>query len=175
MEENKKDIMQTKGLGWRVSLSIITGVAWLVFLILWLFFYASNYSGYQNFAIIILSILAVAVVLSGPWIIWGMKHQTKEEKEMWKTQGFRWRVWLSGILAIVLVFFLIYWFWYQAATYDLYQNIAIFIVSILIIGGVMGASWAPWGIKHGQKFEHKKSAAYYHKEKKSEETEEEKE
>ncbi|MFB0544945.1 MAG: hypothetical protein ACETVN_04470 [Asgard group archaeon] len=41
MNEESKDeeIMETPGFAWRVSLSIIVGVGWLVFLILWL----SNY------------------------------------------------------------------------------------------------------------------------------------
>jgi len=155
-ENNFTKMYGEKGLGWRVSLSIIAGVGWLVFIILWLFFYASNYTGYQNVAIFLISILAIIAILGAPWIIWGMRQQTKEEKKMWKTRGFRWRVWLSGILALALMIFLIYWFWYQASTYDLYQNIAIFIVSILIAGGAMGASWAPWGIKHGHKFEKEK-------------------
>jgi hypothetical protein len=53
------------------------------------------------------------------------------------------------------VVFLIYWFWYQASIFDIYQNIAIFIVAILIMGGIMGAVWAPWGMKHGRRFEKK--------------------
>ena len=72
---------------------------------------------------------------------------------MWKTKGFKSRVGLSIIIAFVLIIFLIYWFWSLAEGYSLYQNIAIFIVSILIVGGVLGASWAPWGIKYSEKFD----------------------
>lgn len=145
-----------KGLGWRVSLSIIVGVGWLIFLILWLFFYASDYSVYKNVSIVMISLLIMAIILGIPWTFWGMKFRTKQEIEMWKTKGFKWRVWMSIIIVFLLIIFLIYWFWSLAEDYDIYQNIAIFIVSILIAGGILGASWAPWGIKHGQKFEKKK-------------------
>jgi hypothetical protein len=171
---DEKECLDKKGLGWRSSLSIIVGVGWLVFIIIWLAFYAGDYTGYQNVSIFILSILIMIIILGIPWAQWGLKHHTKEEKEMWKTAGFRGRVWMSMILMFIFVIFLIYWFWYQAVSYNIYQNIAIFIVSILIIGGVLGAAWAPWGIKHGDKFEKKKQAVYYHEEEESKEKEEKK-
>jgi len=144
-----------EGEGWRVSLSIIVGVGWLIFLILWLFFYASDYSVYKNVSIVMMSLLIMAIILGVPWTFWGMKFRTKQEIKMWKTKGFKWRIWLSIIIVFLLIIFLIYWFWSMAEDYDVYQNIAIFIVSLLIAGGILGASWAPWGIKHGQKFEKK--------------------
>jgi hypothetical protein len=48
---------------------------------------------------------------------------------------------------------MIYWFWFMASGFDLYQNIAILIVLILVAGGIMAGSWAPWGMKHGDKFD----------------------
>ena len=47
-EEICGEMMVTKGFGWRVSLSILMGVGWLVFLIIWLFFYAGGYNIYQR-------------------------------------------------------------------------------------------------------------------------------
>lgn len=44
MEEKCEDMMETKGMGWRVSLSILVGVGWLVFVLLWFFFYADTYN-----------------------------------------------------------------------------------------------------------------------------------
>ena len=98
----------------------------------------------------------MAIILGIPWTFWGMKYRTKQEIEMWKTKGFKWRIWLSIIIAFLLIIFLIYWFWSLAEDFDIYQNIAIFIVSLLIAGGILGASWAPWGIKHGKEFEKEK-------------------
>lgn len=149
--EKKEEI---KGLGWRVSLSILVGVGWLVFLLIWLFFYANLYSWEKNIAIFLLSLLIIGGILGVPWALWGLRHKTIRQKDMWKTKGFRWRSWVSGSIVCATFIFLMYWFWYLATPYTVYQNIAIFIVSFLIMGGILGAMWAPWGIKHGHQHHH---------------------
>lgn len=155
MDENGEEIIETKGMGWRVSLSILVGVGWLVFLLLWFFFYADVYNWEKNVAIFLLSLLAICGILGIPWAIWGMRQITEEEKEMWKTKGFKWRIVVSGVAVFAIFIFLVYWFWYLAEPYSMYQNIVIFIVPFLIIGGILGAMWAPWGMKHGRRFEKK--------------------
>jgi hypothetical protein len=45
--------------------------------------------------------------------------------------------------------FLILWLAFAAPGFTLYQNLAIIVVSILIVGAVLGAAWASWGIKYG--------------------------
>ncbi len=80
-EEICEEMMKTKGFGWRVSLSIIMGIGWLIFLILWLFFYASGFNIYQNIAIFIASLLIVGGVLGTSWASWGMRHRSKYEKK----------------------------------------------------------------------------------------------
>jgi hypothetical protein len=114
MAQDEEEMMKTPGFGWRVSLSIIVGIGWLVFLILWFFFYASDYTGYQNIAIFFLSLVIIGLILGVPWAYWGMRYRTEREKTMWETKGFKWRVALSTFLAFVLAAFLVYWFWYQA-------------------------------------------------------------
>ena len=59
MVEKKEE---KEGLGWRVSLSIIVGVGWLVFLIVWLFFMASDYTVYKNLAIVMISVLLMVII-----------------------------------------------------------------------------------------------------------------
>jgi len=143
--------------GWKVSLSIVTGIGWLIFLIVWLAFFAGdktlNFSEYQNFAIILISILVVFIILGGSWASWGIKQIPKEGKQMMKTAGFTSRVVVSITVPLALMIFWIIWFFFFAGDFNVYQNIAIFLVSLLAVGGLMGAIWAPWGMKHGKKFE----------------------
>jgi hypothetical protein len=139
--------------GWRVSLSIGMGIGWLIFLIVWLAFFAGDYTVYRNIAIIIISILVVFIVLGGSWASWGLKNMPKEGKVMMKTSGFKSRIVVSIIIPFLLIIFLIYWFFFPAEDFDVYQNIAVFLVSILVVGGLLGGIWAPWGMKHSKEFE----------------------
>jgi len=139
--------------GWRVSLSIGLGIGWLIFVLLWLAFYAGNYSGYQNFAIILISILVLVVVLGGSWASWGLKHMPREGKKIFKMKGFRSRVVVSIAIPFLLLIFWIYWFFFIAEDFNFYQNLAIFIVSLLVIGGILGGIWAPWGMKYDKELE----------------------
>ena len=140
--------------GWKVSLSIVMGVGWLIFVIVWLAFYAGGYTGYQNFAIMLISILVVFIVLGSSWASWGIKQIPTEGKEMMKTAGFTSRVVVSIVLPLAMMIFWIIWFFFYADSLDnIYQNIAVLLVSLLVVGGVLGAIWAAWGMKHGKKFE----------------------
>jgi hypothetical protein len=151
-EEPEKVSIEMKGMGCRVSLSILVAVGWLVFLILWLFFYAGPYSWEKNLSVVLLSLLFLCGCIGIPWGVWTIRQRSVMETEMWNTKGFRWRVWVSLFFMIGSMVFLIYWFWFLAEPFNVYQNIAIFIVSFLIIGGLLGAMWAPWGMKHGQQY-----------------------
>jgi hypothetical protein len=153
MSDESQHLVNEKGLGWRVSLSILVGVGWIVFVILWLSFYRED-SWEKNVAIFLLSILVLIGVLGVPWAYWALKKQTSVEKEMWKVKGFRWRVWVSIVIALGVMIFLVYWFWVLAEPYNIYQNLAIFVVSFLIAGGILGAMWAPWSITHGPEHHH---------------------
>lgn len=148
---NKEDFPNPPG--WRISLSIGMGIGWLIFLIVWLAFYAGDYSVYKNIAIVMMSILVLFLVLGGSWALWGLKHMPEEGKEMMRTAGFRGRIAVSIIIPLIWIIFLIYWFYFPAADFDVYQNIAIFLVSLLAIGGILGGIWAPWGMKHSKEFE----------------------
>ena len=67
--------------------------------------------------------------------------------------GFRWRVMLSILGPIAwLCFTLLYvGFWAQGLT--LFQSVIVILVSILILGGVMGATWSSWGFNHRNQWE----------------------
>jgi len=157
--------------GWRPGFSIVAGVGWLVFIILWLAFYASNYAWEKNVAIFLLSILAVFILLGGTWALWGIRQIPKEGKDMFKIFGFKWRVQISIVIPFAAMVFLIVWFWYYAVPYTVWQNLAVLIVTLLVMGGILGLIWTRWGMKNSWKFD--KQAAYYCKEEKEETDEKE--
>ena len=53
---------------------IAIAFAWLIFVGLWLFFYASGFSIMQNIGIFFLSLAVVAILETVIWIPWAMKQ-----------------------------------------------------------------------------------------------------
>lgn len=129
--------MNSLGMAWRVSLSVISALSWLGFFILWLAFYAGDYNGYENLAIIILSVIAFVALNVAVWVPFGMKFAEDESKH--KTTG---ADVVSIIAGVAWLVFLVIWLLQYAGDYDIYQNIAVFIVSVLVFGGVSGAAHA---------------------------------
>jgi hypothetical protein len=74
-----------------------------------------------------------------------------EDEEVLETPGFAWRVSLSIIVGVGWLVFLILWVTFYAAAFTLIENVVIVLVSMLIVGAILGASWASWGIKYGRK------------------------
>ena len=74
MEEKDEEVMESRGFVWRVSLSILLGVGWLIFLILWVTFYAADFTLVENIALILVSILTVGALLGASWASWGIKY-----------------------------------------------------------------------------------------------------
>ena len=135
--------------GLKPSISIIGGVGWLIFIILWLAFFASDYPWEKNLAVFLLSILLVFLLIGGMWALWSLRMIPKKGWEVFRISGFRWRVATSIILPFATMVFLIIWFWYYAVPYSVWQNIAVLLATLLAMGGILGALWARWGMKHG--------------------------
>ena len=55
--------METPGFTWRVSLSVLVSFSLVIFLILWLLFYAGKFNIYQNIAAILYSFLIGIAIL----------------------------------------------------------------------------------------------------------------
>lgn len=58
----------------RVYASIAVPFGWLLFLALWLFYYASSFSIIQNMAVVLLSLVVAGVIVVLLWVPWAMKH-----------------------------------------------------------------------------------------------------
>jgi hypothetical protein len=138
---------------WRPAFSIVVGVGWLIFIIIWLAFYADVVQPWErNISVFLLSILVAFLLLGGVWAIWALRMIPKEGWEMMRVKGFKSRITVSIILPFAGIIFLIYWFWFHYQ-YSIWQHIAVILVTLLIVGGILGAIWARWGMKHSGDFE----------------------
>ncbi|MFQ5919059.1 MAG: hypothetical protein ACE5I4_03300 [Thermoplasmata archaeon] len=67
----------SRGMGWRIALSILAFLGLIVFIVVWLFFFAGGFSVYQNIAIIIVAFLVFfgigAAVWATMWMKWGRR------------------------------------------------------------------------------------------------------
>jgi len=63
-----------EGMGWRISVSIVSFFGFIIAVILWLFFYAGGFNVYQNIAIVVVISLAFIAVMGATWASWGMKQ-----------------------------------------------------------------------------------------------------
>ncbi|MGZ7068767.1 MAG: hypothetical protein ACXVHT_10715 [Methanobacterium sp.] len=58
----------------RIYATIIIGILWLLFLGLWLFYYAAFYSILQNIAVFLISFVIVGAIIIPIWLPWSLKH-----------------------------------------------------------------------------------------------------
>ena len=65
------------GLALRVAVSIGVVLAWLVFLIIYLAFYAESFGVYKSLAVFLASLLVVGAILGPMWVYWGIKVASK--------------------------------------------------------------------------------------------------
>jgi len=135
--------MKAKGEGaiWRITLSMATAFGWLAFLILWLGFYAGDYNAYQNIAVIIGSVIGLVAINVIVWLTFGLRMA--QEEGGWYPRASELVTALAGIAWVV---FLVIWLMLYAGDYSIYQNIAVFLVSVLVMGGVSSiAHIIGWG------------------------------
>lgn len=58
------------GMRWRVLLSVLGPIAWLVFTLLYVGFWATGFSLFQDLVVVLVSILILGGVMAGIWITW---------------------------------------------------------------------------------------------------------
>ena len=61
--------------------SIAIAFGWLLFLGLWLFFYASGFSILQNIGVFLLSLVVMAILETLLWVPWAMKQPDWGQRE----------------------------------------------------------------------------------------------
>lgn len=66
-----------EGLRWRVLLSVLGPIAWLVFTLLYLGFWASGFTLFQDLVVFLVSVLILCAVLATSWILWGGRRMRR--------------------------------------------------------------------------------------------------
>ncbi len=82
-----------------------------------------------------------------------MKKNECHEGEM--PPGLASRVAVSIVVGVGWLIFLIVFLWFYAGDFGISKSLAIFIISVLVVGGILGPIWAHWGIKYGHAWEKK--------------------
>jgi hypothetical protein len=126
---------------------VILGLIWVVSLFIWFYSYAPGYSLFENFGVFALTGIILGSlqgVIRMPW---------RQFKNM--EPGYVWRVGLSVIMAFAWIAFFILWFAFLGVGYSAYQTIAVLLISVLVLVAVLGAAWAPWGIRQAQRMRKK--------------------
>ncbi len=68
---------------WRVSVTIVLGTAWLVFILLFAGFWAKNFDLFQNIMIFFASIIVLLGVIAAVWASWGMRFAGGGNWDRW--------------------------------------------------------------------------------------------
>lgn len=111
-----------EGTGWRINVSIMSGVIWLAFIILWLPFWMEGFTLYQNLAVFLGSTLLLILVNSSSWVsvaptMSGMKSRNAA----------------GTVVFFIWIILSIYWLWFEAGGYVWEQNLAVGVLSLLIV------------------------------------------
>ena len=139
------EVWTTPGFGWRVGVTILLFIGWLSFVIIWLFFFAGKYDIFQNLAILIVSVLVGVGVLAAMWAPWGMRMaRDRGVEHQWQSGRPILMTVISIISCVGWLVFLIIWLFFYAGDYNGYQNLAVLILSLLVVGIVNGGGWALW-------------------------------
>ncbi|MBA7593892.1 hypothetical protein ES703_00826 [subsurface metagenome] len=138
------------GLAPRVAVSTVVGCGWLIFFILFLVFYAEDFSVYNNLAIVLASILVMCAILGPMWASWGITIDKKTGRARKKRPGLALRTAVSTVVGCGWLIFFILFLVFYAEDFSIYRNLAIILVSLLVVGAIEGAMWAPWAMKTGR-------------------------
>jgi hypothetical protein len=61
-----------RSFGSRVAATIVVGVGWLVFILLWLAFYAGDFDFWQNIAVLLASVIVAIGITGVMWVKWAL-------------------------------------------------------------------------------------------------------
>jgi len=112
-------------------------IAWMAFLLVWLFVFAGDYGIFENIAVVLVALFIVGAVNAVAWI--------PIDEGGWKART-------SAASGVVWIIFLIVWIIFFAGPYGIYENIGIGLASLLLIGALNVLLWVStvgegWGAR----------------------------
>lgn len=68
-------------------------------------------------------------------------------------KGMKWRLAVSIYGSIGTLIFIIWFLAFYPTGFDIWQNIAIIGISLLVLGAIMAGIWVPWGMSNSKDLE----------------------
>jgi hypothetical protein len=146
MDQETESRRVANGLARILITSLLLGLLWFTFVIVWLFFYAFDYTFYQNLAILMLSTVMALGSLIIIWLWFGLSlsRRIKGIGQDCTGEGTSWLGWRTAssiVIWIVWFGFLITWLFFFAGGYNHYQNASLIMVSLIIAVVLTAILW----------------------------------
>jgi high-affinity Fe2+/Pb2+ permease len=59
---------------WPIVATMLTVIAWLVFILLYALYWSNSFSIFQNVIVTVVSLVITGLVIGLEWVVWGMRH-----------------------------------------------------------------------------------------------------
>jgi hypothetical protein len=146
MDDQEMTINGVRGIAWRLVASLLVGVLWFAFLMDWLFFLSSDFTFYENLAVILLSGVAALGSLMALWLTYGLKlaRQVRGMGLDRAGEG-RWfgKIGVGSLVVWASWFgFLIVWLYFLADGYGAIENVAAIVASMIVAGILSAGLWS---------------------------------
>lgn len=117
-------------------------LVWIIVIAL-LAFYPTGFNVWQNIAVLLLT----NIILS---ILKGVISLVSKDKI---PGGIKWRIAVSIYGSIGWLIFVIAYLAFAPTGFNVWQNISVVAISILVLGGIMAGIWVPWKVEYWQDVE----------------------
>ena len=115
----------------------------VIILIAFLAFYPTGFDAWQSISVFIITMLILKIV----------QEVLKMSERHKMPEGIKWRLALTIYGSIATLIFIIAFLAFYPTGFDVWQKIAIVLISLLVLGGVMAGVWIPWKMTYWEEME----------------------